>query len=221
MRKRYSWIPKELIARFVRHCPFCISRRNGCQLKNEPFYNSSQTQRLSYDLVNYLTKEQVDQQRIPHWGANGNNYYNSISVAANVATCAAAAAVATTTPQEENQFDFYYSQPRDSDSPPTTNSNRPFTSLPSYSYLLYSATNNPPHSSYNNNKNTNAPCAAAAAVVAAAAIAAVNSNDPSSPSPSSSSAASSPSDQQQQTPCAYSLANDLIDNNDTHFIATC
>ncbi|KAI8981014.1 hypothetical protein BDB01DRAFT_724338, partial [Pilobolus umbonatus] len=31
VRRRYSWIPKELIARFVRHCPFCISRRNGCQ----------------------------------------------------------------------------------------------------------------------------------------------------------------------------------------------
>ncbi|KAI7877824.1 hypothetical protein K492DRAFT_109323, partial [Lichtheimia hyalospora FSU 10163] len=30
VRKRYSWIPKELIARFVRHCPFCITRRNGC-----------------------------------------------------------------------------------------------------------------------------------------------------------------------------------------------
>ncbi|KAI9497192.1 hypothetical protein BDB00DRAFT_726347, partial [Zychaea mexicana] len=29
VRKRYSWIPKELIARFVRHCPFCITRRNG------------------------------------------------------------------------------------------------------------------------------------------------------------------------------------------------
>ncbi|SAM08793.1 hypothetical protein [Absidia glauca] len=29
VRKRYSWIPKELIARFVRRCPFCISRRNG------------------------------------------------------------------------------------------------------------------------------------------------------------------------------------------------
>ncbi|KAG0169912.1 hypothetical protein DFQ28_000908 [Apophysomyces sp. BC1034] len=31
VRRRYSWIPKELIARFVRHCPFCISRRNGSQ----------------------------------------------------------------------------------------------------------------------------------------------------------------------------------------------
>ncbi|KAI9281609.1 hypothetical protein BY458DRAFT_429917 [Sporodiniella umbellata] len=31
VRQRYSWIPKELIARFVRHCPFCISRRNGSQ----------------------------------------------------------------------------------------------------------------------------------------------------------------------------------------------
>ncbi|KAI7856851.1 hypothetical protein BDC45DRAFT_436937, partial [Circinella umbellata] len=29
VRRRYSWIPKELIARFVRYCPFCISRRNG------------------------------------------------------------------------------------------------------------------------------------------------------------------------------------------------
>ncbi|KAI8060172.1 hypothetical protein BC940DRAFT_246833, partial [Gongronella butleri] len=29
VRQRYSWIPKELIARFVRHCPFCISRRHG------------------------------------------------------------------------------------------------------------------------------------------------------------------------------------------------
>ncbi|CEJ00629.1 hypothetical protein RMCBS344292_14681 [Rhizopus microsporus] len=29
VRKRYSWIPKELVARFVRHCPFCITRRNS------------------------------------------------------------------------------------------------------------------------------------------------------------------------------------------------
>ncbi|ORZ22548.1 hypothetical protein BCR42DRAFT_447843 [Absidia repens] len=29
VRRRFSWIPKELIARFVRHCPFCITRRNG------------------------------------------------------------------------------------------------------------------------------------------------------------------------------------------------
>ncbi|KAG1340882.1 hypothetical protein G6F62_005265 [Rhizopus arrhizus] len=29
VRKRYSWIPKELVARFVRHCPFCIIRRNS------------------------------------------------------------------------------------------------------------------------------------------------------------------------------------------------
>ncbi|RUS13741.1 hypothetical protein BC937DRAFT_94843 [Endogone sp. FLAS-F59071] len=31
VRRRFSWIPKELIARFVRNCPFCISRRNGSQ----------------------------------------------------------------------------------------------------------------------------------------------------------------------------------------------
>ncbi|KAI9480496.1 MAG: hypothetical protein EXX96DRAFT_563017 [Benjaminiella poitrasii] len=29
VRRRYSWIPKELVARFVRHCPFCITRRNS------------------------------------------------------------------------------------------------------------------------------------------------------------------------------------------------
>lgn len=29
MRRRFSWIPKELVARFVRHCPFCITRRNS------------------------------------------------------------------------------------------------------------------------------------------------------------------------------------------------
>ncbi|ORX45469.1 hypothetical protein DM01DRAFT_1398139, partial [Hesseltinella vesiculosa] len=29
VRRRFSWIPKELIARFVRQCPFCITRRNG------------------------------------------------------------------------------------------------------------------------------------------------------------------------------------------------
>ncbi|ORY94900.1 hypothetical protein BCR43DRAFT_421629, partial [Syncephalastrum racemosum] len=31
VRRRFSWIPKELVARFVRHCPFCITRRNGGQ----------------------------------------------------------------------------------------------------------------------------------------------------------------------------------------------
>ncbi|ORX60514.1 hypothetical protein DM01DRAFT_1317091 [Hesseltinella vesiculosa] len=31
VRRKYSWIPKELVARFVRHCPFCITRRNGGQ----------------------------------------------------------------------------------------------------------------------------------------------------------------------------------------------
>ncbi|KAI8339127.1 hypothetical protein BC941DRAFT_326316, partial [Chlamydoabsidia padenii] len=29
VRRKFSWIPKELVARFVRHCPFCITRRNG------------------------------------------------------------------------------------------------------------------------------------------------------------------------------------------------
>ncbi|KAG0775288.1 hypothetical protein G6F22_013412 [Rhizopus arrhizus] len=40
VRRRYSWIPKELIARFVRHCPFCISRRNGSQQSPLTFDNT-------------------------------------------------------------------------------------------------------------------------------------------------------------------------------------
>lgn len=31
VRNQFSWIPKELVARFVRQCPTCISRRNGSQ----------------------------------------------------------------------------------------------------------------------------------------------------------------------------------------------
>ncbi|CAO3589832.1 unnamed protein product [Absidia cylindrospora] len=44
VRRKFSWIPKELVARFVRHCPFCINRRNGGQSpdpmkRNSPRYN--------------------------------------------------------------------------------------------------------------------------------------------------------------------------------------
>ncbi|KAI9315587.1 hypothetical protein BX666DRAFT_2137883 [Dichotomocladium elegans] len=31
VKREYSWVPKELVARFVRHCPVCITRRNGGQ----------------------------------------------------------------------------------------------------------------------------------------------------------------------------------------------
>lgn len=31
MRQHYSWVPKELIARFVKHCPLCSSRRHSLQ----------------------------------------------------------------------------------------------------------------------------------------------------------------------------------------------
>ncbi|KAI8881294.1 hypothetical protein K501DRAFT_132838, partial [Backusella circina FSU 941] len=31
VRNQFSWIPKELVARFVRQCPTCISRRNENQ----------------------------------------------------------------------------------------------------------------------------------------------------------------------------------------------
>lgn len=29
VRRKFSWIPKELVARFVRYCPYCVTRRNG------------------------------------------------------------------------------------------------------------------------------------------------------------------------------------------------
>ncbi|KAG1051648.1 hypothetical protein G6F46_000878 [Rhizopus delemar] len=43
VRRQYSWIPKELIARFVRHCPYCISKRNGNtnEPKTPPIYKYS------------------------------------------------------------------------------------------------------------------------------------------------------------------------------------
>lgn len=31
VRQHYSWVPKELIARFVKHCPLCSSRRHSLQ----------------------------------------------------------------------------------------------------------------------------------------------------------------------------------------------
>ncbi|KAI8351022.1 hypothetical protein B0O80DRAFT_530930 [Mortierella sp. GBAus27b] len=31
VRQHYSWVPKELIARFVKHCPLCSSRRHNLQ----------------------------------------------------------------------------------------------------------------------------------------------------------------------------------------------
>ncbi|KAI8085109.1 uncharacterized protein BX664DRAFT_235867, partial [Halteromyces radiatus] len=40
VRRKFSWIPKELVARFVRHCPFCITRRNGGQSPNTMKANS-------------------------------------------------------------------------------------------------------------------------------------------------------------------------------------
>ncbi|KAI8332937.1 hypothetical protein BC941DRAFT_330620, partial [Chlamydoabsidia padenii] len=40
VRRKFSWIPKELVARFVRHCPFCITRRNGGQSPNAIKVNS-------------------------------------------------------------------------------------------------------------------------------------------------------------------------------------
>ncbi|KAI8888716.1 hypothetical protein K501DRAFT_172590, partial [Backusella circina FSU 941] len=36
VRNQFSWIPKELIARFVRQCPTCIVRRNGNQSLHTP-----------------------------------------------------------------------------------------------------------------------------------------------------------------------------------------
>ncbi|KAI9274964.1 hypothetical protein EDC94DRAFT_509315 [Helicostylum pulchrum] len=210
VRKSYSWIPKELIARFVRHCPFCISRRNGCQSSTK---NS---------LHNYSMAANV-----------------ATSAAAVAVAASTFHNTPTSSPTiDDSQFDFYYSQLNNTtttntntedccqDSPKpnlfTNNNSTP------YQYLPFSGNNRsppPPNSYILNNTNTTAPsAAAAAAVVAAAAIAAVNLNQFTTPSsPSSVSTTASSSD--QQTP--YSLVSNylsnekLIDDNETPYITTC
>ncbi|CEG67027.1 hypothetical protein RMATCC62417_03511 [Rhizopus microsporus] len=58
VRRRYSWIPKELIARFVRHCPFCIARRNGNQQSSLPFDTYYDSGSPTYQSMHALPKEQ-------------------------------------------------------------------------------------------------------------------------------------------------------------------
>ncbi|GAN07600.1 conserved hypothetical protein [Mucor ambiguus] len=49
VRHQFSWIPKELVARFVRQCPTCISRRNGSQSL------SAYTSKTSSPRIDYST----------------------------------------------------------------------------------------------------------------------------------------------------------------------
>lgn len=176
VRKSYSWIPKELIARFVRHCPFCIARRNGCQspsLKNGFQYMSTPKRQPS------------------------PTQWHSMSMAANVATSAAATAVAfankfnphhsTPSPTpDEHPFDFYYSRPTTEYTPPQQQE----STQPSlfHSYFTHHHPSPPPPAAMLS--KSSAPTAAAVAVVAAAAIAAINLN-PSSPTSTSSISSSS------------------------------
>lgn len=134
VRKRYSWIPKELIARFVRHCPFCISRRNGQNTVTLPATKTdyhSPPPLSSAALLSFLSspstpatgskkrKHYQSHDRQPHWSNRKYSYEPNYSMAAHVATSAAAAAVAITSgnnsnnnkPLTENPFDFFYSQP--------------------------------------------------------------------------------------------------------------
>ncbi|KAI9673560.1 MAG: hypothetical protein M1829_004067 [Trizodia sp. TS-e1964] len=46
VRKNYSWVPKELIARFVRTCPTCVVKRNpGGRNSGRPMRRTEQKQR--------------------------------------------------------------------------------------------------------------------------------------------------------------------------------
>ncbi|KAI8099312.1 uncharacterized protein BX664DRAFT_253874 [Halteromyces radiatus] len=103
VRKRYSWIPKELIARFVRRCPFCISRRNGhltrqtipskpTRKKRDPIYYYDQPSET-------ISSSDWTQQTTP-----------SSIMAATIATSAAASVVSTQWMQ--SSFYYYYSQPQ-------------------------------------------------------------------------------------------------------------
>lgn len=76
VRNQFSWIPKELVARFVRQCPTCISRRNGSQSL------SAYTSKTSSPRVDYTPS------------ASGSYCYD----AATMAAAAAAAAVNVSTP---------------------------------------------------------------------------------------------------------------------------
>lgn len=60
VRRRFSWIPKELIARFVRNCPFCISRRNGSQSPISDFKTPSPTSSFSETTLSTAPTTPVD-----------------------------------------------------------------------------------------------------------------------------------------------------------------
>ncbi|KAI8369872.1 hypothetical protein EDC96DRAFT_563955 [Choanephora cucurbitarum] len=143
VRKRYSWIPKELIARFVRHCPFCLSRRNGTQQQST---SSACSSKKRSDKITYQP------------------YYPnaSVSIAATVATSAAVAAVTSSllaaSPPLDNHLDFYYPHTTTVGATETTLINEQILSSPKPNRLF--------------NRYLNHSADAAAAVVAAAAIAA-------------------------------------------------
>ncbi|KAI8342714.1 hypothetical protein BC941DRAFT_389822 [Chlamydoabsidia padenii] len=103
VRKQYSWIPKELIARFVRRCPFCISRRNGHPHRQPSSPNNKTTTKKNnkpnhpylYETLSW--EEKKDHQQQPN-------------IAASIATSAAATAVSTQWIEPGTTF-YYYSQP--------------------------------------------------------------------------------------------------------------
>ncbi|KAF7721788.1 hypothetical protein EC973_004140 [Apophysomyces ossiformis] len=114
VRRRYSWIPKELIARFVRHCPFCISRRNGCQ---SPVTQTPPSLQTDMKTMDFDAKDR-------HENAGNSNNTDAVNrkdaehscaasslAAAAVATSAAAVAVALSPASPFECSWFYYSQP--------------------------------------------------------------------------------------------------------------
>ncbi|KAI8340862.1 hypothetical protein BC941DRAFT_347507 [Chlamydoabsidia padenii] len=130
VRKRYSWIPKELIARFVRRCPFCISRRNGHISRptrshqttqqptrpNKGAHSAHQSTLKSNSLTNRPHPYE------PNWKSGSPS---------SIATSAAASAVSTQW-IEPGSTPFYYYSPSSRDS-----RQQDIHALPDYAALGY------------------------------------------------------------------------------------
>ncbi|CEP16640.1 hypothetical protein [Parasitella parasitica] len=79
VRNQFSWIPKELVARFVRQCPTCINRRNGSQ-----------------SLSAYTSK--TSSPRFDYSSSSAPAYTYDIAAVAAATAAAAAASNSATTP---------------------------------------------------------------------------------------------------------------------------
>ncbi|ORE02189.1 hypothetical protein BCV72DRAFT_56950 [Rhizopus microsporus var. microsporus] len=152
VRRQYSWIPKELIARFVRHCPYCISRRNGSTQDNTSSASSNSSSNNSSSSNLPKTPPSIY-----------NNSWSHHSATAAAAAVVASSFIAANNNNNISSFDtttrFYFPK-QEHDIMDTA-----LCSSPQYSFISPKDQRDSTHS-----------CAAAAAIVAAAAMAAIKSN---------------------------------------------